>query len=86
MSRYTDEQLARHARAAYEAYAKHTGGRTFEGHGMLSWSDLPPRIVEAWIAATKAAIEAGRPVQTPATPHPAIGTSGRVVRTDDDKG
>lgn len=45
---------ARVARAAYDAYAMHTGGRTFDGNAMAAWGDLPERIRAAWVAAVRA--------------------------------
>ena len=79
-------EIEARARAAYDAYAKRTGGRTFEGNGMMAWPDLPERIREAWLDAVKAALEHGQPIATPATPHPAAETKGRTFRTDDDQG
>ncbi len=39
------------AQAAYDGYARATGGRTFDGRQMPKWSELPPRIQRAWRAA-----------------------------------
>jgi hypothetical protein len=38
----------------YEAYAQHTGGKTFDGRDMPRWEDLPERIRSAWRAAADA--------------------------------
>lgn len=38
----------------YEAYAAFTGGKTFDGRNMPSWSELPDRIKGAWEAAADA--------------------------------
>lgn len=43
------------AKAAYEAYAESTGGRTFDGRPMPTWNELPDRIRIAWGAAADAA-------------------------------
>lgn len=49
------------AQTAYEAYAKSTGGKTFDGDNMLYWSDLPEPIQDAWkAAAVAAAVEMGK--------------------------
>jgi hypothetical protein len=45
------------ARRAYDAYAMKTGGRTYEGHNMASWPDLPERVREAWVASVAAALD-----------------------------
>lgn len=39
------------AQRAYEAYARSTGGKTFDGRDMPAWNDLPKRIQDAWTAA-----------------------------------
>lgn len=39
------------AQTAYEAYAEHTGGKTYDGREMPRWADLPERIRGAWEAA-----------------------------------
>ncbi len=44
---------------AYEAYAKSTGGKTFDGREMPKWADLPERIQTAWCDATAAALLSG---------------------------
>ncbi len=49
-------------REGYEAYAKSTGGKTFDGRDMPLWSSLPHRIQDAWAAAAQAirtTLEAG---------------------------
>jgi hypothetical protein len=38
----------------YEAYAKSTGGKTFDGRDMPKWADLPQRIRDAWNAVAAA--------------------------------
>jgi hypothetical protein len=38
-------------RTGYEAYAKSTGGKTYDGRDMPAWDALPPNIREAWCAA-----------------------------------
>jgi hypothetical protein len=43
-------------RTGYEAYAAHTGGKTFDGRDMPSWDALPDRIRNAWGAAALAII------------------------------
>jgi hypothetical protein len=35
-------------RWGYEAYARSTGGKTFDGRAMPAWSELPDRIQRAW--------------------------------------
>ena len=41
---------------AYAAYAEHTGGKTFDGRDMPSWTDLGERIQGAWEAASWAVL------------------------------
>ena len=62
-------------RIGYEAYARFTGGKTFDGRTMPTWDALPERIRDAWAVAASAVIAAHkgmpsadgfRPVQTPA--------------------
>ena len=36
---------------AYDAYARHTGGKTYDGRDMPAWRDLTDLIREAWEAA-----------------------------------
>jgi hypothetical protein len=50
-----DERHAR-AHAGYDAYAKSTGGKTFDGRDMPAWDALPERIQEAWVAAALAIV------------------------------
>lgn len=45
------------AKTGYEAYAAHTGGKTFDGREMPAWPALPMRTVDAWCAASLAIIE-----------------------------
>jgi hypothetical protein len=45
---------------AYLAYAKSTGGKTFDGRDMPTWDALPERIREAWRAAALAIEQAIR--------------------------
>jgi len=45
------------AERMYISYGQATGFRTFQGHSMLDWDDLPQKIQNAWIAAAKEAIE-----------------------------
>ncbi len=42
----------------YDAYAKFTGGKTFDGRDMPKWEDLPPRIKQAWAAAAQSITDA----------------------------
>lgn len=44
----------------YEAYARHTGGKTFDGRDMPTWGDLPERTVSAWQAAADAILRDDR--------------------------
>lgn len=44
------------ARCAYEAYARSTGGKTFDGRDMPPWSGLGDRIQAAWVAAAEAVV------------------------------
>jgi len=53
---FTEE--GRQARVAYEAYARSTGGKTFDGRDMPRWSDLGDKIQTAWLAASSAAVSA----------------------------
>jgi hypothetical protein len=43
------------AKAAYAAYAKSTGGKTYDGRDMPTWDGLTDRIREAWCCAADAA-------------------------------
>jgi hypothetical protein len=42
----------------YEAYARFTGGKTFDGRQMPKWDELPANIKDAWDAAATS-IKAG---------------------------
>jgi hypothetical protein len=44
------------ARVAYQAYAKSTGGKNFQGQPMPGWDDLPPHITTAWMEATSSTV------------------------------
>jgi hypothetical protein len=46
--RPTSEQLAKRA---YEAYAKSTENKTFDGRDMPTWDDLTQPVRNAWAAA-----------------------------------
>ena len=48
------------ARTGYEAYARFTGGKTYDGKDMPSWENLTPRIQDAWTEAAKAIEVASR--------------------------
>jgi hypothetical protein len=39
---------------AYEAYAKSTGGKTYDGRDMPAWDKLSERIQQAWHDAANA--------------------------------
>lgn len=54
------------AQTAYEAYGATTGHKNYAGLPMPKWSDLPPAIQAAWLAATKAIVASG------ATPNPVL--------------
>lgn len=41
---------------AYEGYKTYTGGKTYDGKDMLSWTDLGPDIRAAWRAAADAVL------------------------------
>jgi hypothetical protein len=50
---YDDEELDPamnydRARLGYEAYARRTGGKTFDGRDMPTWVQLPQHIQDAW--------------------------------------
>lgn len=47
-----------YGQTAYEAYAKSTGGLTFDGRQMPEWDDLWQNIQNAWEAAALGAITA----------------------------
>lgn len=44
------------AKIAYEGYAEFTGGLTFDGRKMPSWTELNERIRNAWGAAVNAVL------------------------------
>lgn len=41
----------------YEAYALHTGGKTFDGRDMPTWDELPDSIKLAWGSAASAVFD-----------------------------
>lgn len=45
-------------RAGYEAYARATGGKTFDGRTMPTWGELPAGVSAAWAAAAEAVVAA----------------------------
>lgn len=55
---HTIEQWLTVAERAYGAYAKSTGGKTYDGRNMPVWSELPDRIQEAWKQAVVMAVMA----------------------------
>lgn len=46
------------AQIAYKAYGDSTKWLNYQGLPMPTWSELPPKIQDAWKAAAKAAIDA----------------------------
>ena len=50
-----ESTMERAAIAAYNAYAKSVGGKTFDDKPMLHWEALPEYIRDAWIAAATSA-------------------------------
>lgn len=42
----------------YEAYAKKTGGKTYDGRDMPKWEELPEKIQDAWEAAANGIADA----------------------------
>lgn len=52
-------------RLGYEAYAKSTGGKTYDGRDMPAWDDLPDRIKCAWYAAWRAIVDRERERSAP---------------------
>jgi len=59
----TTEQLAAFqpfAKEGYEAYAKQTGGKTFDGRDMPTWDQLPSSIKDAWSAGAEYVLEHAR--------------------------
>lgn len=72
------------ARAAYEAYCLATGGRSFDGHNLATWEDLPARVQAAWRQAAIAAVRFTLPAEgTKATPHETDERHGHVTRFDE---
>lgn len=55
-------------RTGYEAYAKQTGGKTFDGRDMPTWDQLPDRIKDAWAAAAQGILEGVKPATPEDTP------------------
>lgn len=51
-----DDSMRRFGRAGYEAYARFTGGKTFDGRPMPTWDDLTERIKDAWASAASGII------------------------------
>lgn len=45
-------------RVGYEAYARATGGKTFDGRAMPTWGELPAGVSAAWAAAAEAVVAA----------------------------
>jgi hypothetical protein len=45
------------AKAAYHAYGKTTDFKNYQGNPMPAWDDLPPKIQEAWVNASKAILK-----------------------------
>lgn len=78
----SDQELEERARAAYEAYALKTGGRSFAGENLASWPDLPERIRDAWRDAAVAAVRWTPARERKATPRPVEGIDGHVARFD----
>lgn len=56
-------------RKAYQAYAGHTSGKTYDGRDMPAWDDLGDRIQGAWMAAARSVANGECPclTQTDAT-------------------
>jgi hypothetical protein len=52
------------ARFGYEAYAKSTGWKTFDGRDMPPWADLPRRTIDAWIAAAQEIVQVAHAAAT----------------------
>ena len=50
----SDSRRQELAERGYRAYARYTGGKTFDGRAMPAWGDLPARIQEAWAEAAVA--------------------------------
>jgi hypothetical protein len=49
------------AQAAYEAYGSAVGGLNYMGLPMPPWHELPTKIVDGWVAAAGAVVEALTP-------------------------
>ncbi len=47
------------ARIGYEAYARFTGGKTFDGREMPTWDALTERIKDAWQEASASILQQG---------------------------
>lgn len=47
------------AQEVYGAYGKVTDFKNFQGNPMPKWEELPPKIQEAWVAATNYAMMVG---------------------------
>jgi len=64
----------RFARAGYEAYARFTGGKTFDGRAMPTFDALEQRIKDAWAAAAMGIFAEASRGETvcPACPMPEI--------------
>lgn len=54
-----DQATAQDAQRAYEAYAEHQGGKTYQGLPIPPWAEVRPDIQAAWGAAVQAVL-AGR--------------------------
>lgn len=46
-----------YGKVGYDAYAKSTGGKTFDGRDMPKWEDLPEPIRKAWWHAAMSILE-----------------------------
>lgn len=54
-TQHSDEDLRKTlGQLGYEAYARSTGGKTFDGRDMPTWSALPDKIKQAWHDAARA--------------------------------
>lgn len=53
-----EDTLKSYGQIGYEAYARSTGGKTFDGRDMPTFEQLPDRIKKAWEDATMAVIVA----------------------------
>lgn len=52
------EEVKPFGQIGYEAYAKFTGGKTFDGRDMPLWKDITPKIQDAWCEASVAILMA----------------------------